>query len=163
MMLLFEYGEVFVIDDGVEIDFDLGYYEWFIGVFVCIIDLILFGCIYFNVLEKECCGDYLGKMIQVVFYVINEIKDFICIGDDEVDFMLCEIGGIVGDIEGLLFFEVICQFIYEKLCGECILMYLMLLLYLVVLGELKIKLIQYLVKEFQLIGLVLDVLVCCLE
>lgn len=111
IMLFFEYGEVFVIDDGVEIDLDLGYYECFIGVLVCKIDLVFLGWIYFNVLEKECKGVYLGKIIQVILYVINEIKDFFVVGEDEVDFMLCEIGGMVGDIEGLFFFEVICQFV----------------------------------------------------
>jgi hypothetical protein len=88
------------------------------------------GRIYSNVLEKERRGDYLGKTIQVIPHVTNEIKDFLRIGDDEVDFMLCEIGGTVGDIEGLPFFEAIRQFIHERPRGQSILMHLTLLPYL---------------------------------
>ena len=111
-------------------------------------------------LEKERRGDYLGKTIQVIPHVTNEIKDFLRIGDDEVDFMLCEIGGTVGDIEGLPFFEAIRQFIHERPRGECILMHLTLLPYLAASGELKTKPTQHSVKELQSIGLAPDVLVC---
>jgi hypothetical protein len=96
----FEHGEVFVTDDGAETDLDLGHYERFTGVSARKTDSISSGRIYSNVLEKERRGDYLGKTIQVIPHVTNEIKDFLRIGDDEVDFMLCEIGGTVGDIEG---------------------------------------------------------------
>jgi CTP synthase len=101
----FEHGEVFVTDDGAETDLDLGHYERFTGVHARKTDSISSGRIYSNVLEKERRGDYLGKTIQVIPHVTNEIKDFLRIGDEEVDFMLCEIGGTVGDIEGLPFFE----------------------------------------------------------
>ncbi len=111
-------------------------------------------------LEKERRGDYLGKTIQVIPHVTNEIKDFIRIGEDEVDFMLCEIGGTVGDIEGLPFFEAIRQFIHEKPRGQCMLMHLTLLPYLAASGELKTKPTQHSVKELQSIGLAPDVLVC---
>ncbi|GGE27549.1 CTP synthase [Gemmobacter megaterium] len=156
----FEHGEVFVTDDGAETDLDLGHYERFTGVSARKTDSISSGRIYSNVLEKERRGDYLGKTIQVVPHVTNEIKDFLKIGADECDFMLCEIGGTVGDIEGLPFFEAIRQFIHERPRGECILMHLTLLPYLAASGELKTKPTQHSVKELQSIGLAPDVLVC---
>lgn len=156
----FEHGEVFVTDDGAETDLDLGHYERFTGVSARMTDSISSGRIYSNVLEKERRGDYLGKTIQVIPHVTNEIKDFLRVGEDEVDFMLCEIGGTVGDIEGLPFFEAIRQFIHERPRGECILMHLTLLPYLAASGELKTKPTQHSVKELQSIGLAPDVLVC---
>jgi len=156
----FEHGEVFVTDDGAETDLDLGHYERFTGVSARKTDSISSGRIYSNVLEKERRGDYLGKTIQVVPHVTNEIKEFLSIGADEVDFMLCEIGGTVGDIEGLPFFEAIRQFIHERPRGQCILMHLTLLPYLAASGELKTKPTQHSVKELQSIGLAPDVLVC---
>ena len=156
----FEHGEVFVTDDGAETDLDLGHYERFTGVAGRGTDTVSSGRIYTNVLEKERRGDYLGKTIQVVPHVTNEIKDFLRIGDDEVDFMLCEIGGTVGDIEGLPFFEAIRQFAHERPRGECIFMHLTLLPYLNASGELKTKPTQHSVKELQSIGIAPDVLVC---
>ncbi|SLN31624.1 CTP synthase [Aquimixticola soesokkakensis] len=156
----FEHGEVFVTDDGAETDLDLGHYERFTGVAARMTDSISSGRVYSNVLEKERRGDYLGKTIQVIPHVTNEIKDFINIGDDEVDFMLCEIGGTVGDIEGLPFFEAIRQFAQDKPRGECIFMHLTLLPYVTASGELKTKPTQHSVKELRSIGLQPDVLVC---
>ncbi|MDQ2092508.1 CTP synthase [Rhodalgimonas zhirmunskyi] len=156
----FEHGEVFVTDDGAETDLDLGHYERFTGVPARKTDSVSSGRIYTNVLEKERRGDYLGKTIQVIPHVTNEIKDFIEIGDDEVDFMLCEIGGTVGDIEGLPFFEAIRQFAQERPRGQCIFMHLTLLPYLAASGELKTKPTQHSVKELRSIGLQPDVLVC---
>ncbi|MBZ0127580.1 MAG: CTP synthase [Rhodobacteraceae bacterium] len=156
----FEHGEVFVTDDGAETDLDLGHYERFTGVAARSTDSISSGRIYSNVLEKERRGDYLGKTIQVIPHVTNEIKDFIHIGADETDFMLCEIGGTVGDIEGLPFFEAIRQFIQERPRGECILMHLTLLPYLAASGELKTKPTQHSVKELRSIGLAPDILLC---
>ena len=156
----FEHGEVFVTDDGAETDLDLGHYERFTGVSARKTDSVSSGRIYSNVLEKERRGDYLGKTIQVIPHVTNEIKDFLRIGEDEVDFMLCEIGGTVGDIEGLPFFESIRQFIHERPRGQSILMHLTLLPYLAASGELKTKPTQHSVKELQSIGLAPDVLVC---
>ncbi|MCB2117811.1 MAG: CTP synthase [Rhodobacteraceae bacterium] len=156
----FEHGEVFVTDDGAETDLDLGHYERFTGVHARKTDSISSGRIYSNVLEKERRGDYLGKTIQVIPHVTNEIKKFLEIGDEEVDFMLCEIGGTVGDIEGLPFFEAIRQFIHERPRGQSILMHLTLLPYLAASGELKTKPTQHSVKELQSIGLAPDVLVC---
>ena len=156
----FEHGEVFVTDDGAETDLDLGHYERFTGVPARNTDSVSSGRIYSNVLEKERRGDYLGKTIQVVPHVTNEIKDFLAIGEDEVDFMLCEIGGTVGDIEGLPFFEAIRQFSHDKPRGQCIFMHLTLLPYLAASGELKTKPTQHSVKELQSIGIAPDVLVC---
>ena len=156
----FEHGEVFVTDDGAETDLDLGHYERFTGVPARNTDSVSSGRIYSDVLEKERRGDYLGKTIQVVPHVTNEIKEFIKIGEDEVDFMLCEIGGTVGDIEGLPFFEAIRQFSHDKPRGDCIFMHLTLLPYLAASGELKTKPTQHSVKELQRIGIAPDVLVC---
>ncbi|NSX55659.1 CTP synthase [Parasulfitobacter algicola] len=156
----FEHGEVFVTDDGAETDLDLGHYERFTGVAARKTDSVSSGRIYSNVLEKERRGDYLGKTIQVIPHVTNEIKDFIKIGEDEVDFMLCEIGGTVGDIEGLPFFEAIRQFSQDKPRGQCIFMHLTLLPYIRASGELKTKPTQHSVKELRSIGIAPDVLVC---
>lgn len=156
----FEHGEVFVTDDGAETDLDLGHYERFTGVAARNTDSISSGRVYTTVLEKERRGDYLGKTIQVIPHVTNEIKDFINIGDDEVDFMLCEIGGTVGDIEGLPFFEAIRQFAQDKQRDQCIFMHLTLLPYIAASGELKTKPTQHSVKELRSIGLQPNVLVC---
>ncbi|MBA98234.1 MAG: CTP synthase [Sulfitobacter sp.] len=156
----FEHGEVFVTDDGAETDLDLGHYERFTGVAARKTDSISSGRVYSTVLEKERRGDYLGKTIQVIPHVTNEIKEFLDVGGDEVDFMLCEIGGTVGDIEGLPFFEAIRQFSHDKPRGQCIFMHLTLLPYLAASGELKTKPTQHSVKELQSIGIAPDILVC---
>jgi CTP synthase len=156
----FEHGEVFVTDDGAETDLDLGHYERFTGVAARKTDSVSSGRIYSNVLEKERRGDYLGKTIQVIPHVTDEIKDFLHIGEDEVDFMLCEIGGTVGDIEGLPFFEAIRQFAQDQPRGDCIFMHLTLLPYIAASGELKTKPTQHSVKELRSIGLAPDILVC---
>ncbi|MEC8630581.1 MAG: CTP synthase [Pseudomonadota bacterium] len=156
----FEHGEVFVTDDGAETDLDLGHYERFTGVSARATDSVSSGRIYSTVLEKERRGDYLGKTIQVIPHVTNEIKDFLKVGADEVDFMLCEIGGTVGDIEGLPFFEAIRQFSQEQPRGECIFMHLTLLPWIKASGELKTKPTQHSVKELRSIGIAPDVLVC---
>jgi CTP synthase len=154
----FEHGEVFVTDDGAETDLDLGHYERFTGVSARKTDSVSSGRIYSTVLEKERRGDYLGKTIQVIPHVTNEIKDFLKIGEDEVDFMLCEIGGTVGDIEGLPFFEAIRQFSQDRARGQCIFVHLTLLPYVTASGELKTKPTQHSVKELRSIGIAPDVL-----
>ncbi|MEM6663630.1 MAG: CTP synthase [Pseudomonadota bacterium] len=159
----FEHGEVFVTDDGAETDLDLGHYERFTGVSGRRSDSTSSGRIYREVLDRERRGDYLGKTIQVIPHVTDEIKDFIRIGEDEVDFMLCEIGGTVGDIEGLPFFEAIRQFSQEKPRGECVFLHLTLLPYLAASHELKTKPTQHSVKELRSIGLQPDVLLCRTE
>ena len=155
----FEHGEVFVTDDGAETDLDLGHYERFTGVSACKTDSVSSGRIYSDVLEKERRGDYLGKTIQVIPHVTNEIKDFIKIGDEDVDFMLCEIGGTVGDIEALPFFEAIRQFSQDRR-GQCVFMHLTLVPYIAAAGELKTKPTQHSVKELRSIGIAPDILMC---
>ena len=105
----YQHGEVFVTDDGAETDLDLGHYERFTGVSARRDDNITTGRIYQNVLSAERRGDYLGGTVQVVPHVTNAIKDFILTGNEGADFVLVEIGGTVGDIEGLPFFEAIRQ------------------------------------------------------
>ena len=133
----FEHGEVFVTDDGAETDLDLGHYERFTGVAAKSTDSISSGRIYSTVLERERKGDYLGETIQVIPHVTNEIKRFLDQNEDEVDFMLCEIGGTIGDIEGLPFFEAIRQFSQEKNRFSCIFVHLTLVPFLSSSGELK--------------------------
>src|SRR6202023_4114961 len=103
----YQHGEVFVTEDGAETDLDLGHYERFTGRPATKADNITTGRIYQDILTKERRGDYLGATIQVIPHVTNAIKDFILDSNDEFDFVLCEIGGTVGDIEGLPFFEAI--------------------------------------------------------
>ena len=156
----YEHGEVYVTDDGAETDLDLGHYERFTDVAAQHTDSISSGRIYSTVLQKERRGDYLGKTIQVIPHVTDEIKKFISIGEDDVDFMLCEIGGTVGDIEGLPFFEAIRQFSQEKPREQCLFMHLTLLPYIAASGELKTKPTQHSVKELRSIGIAPDILVC---
>jgi len=159
----FEHGEVYVTDDGAETDLDLGHYERFTGVAAKASDSVSSGKIYSNVLEKERKGTYLGKTIQVIPHVTDEIKKFINEGDDKIDFMLCEIGGTVGDIEGLPFFEAIRQLGQEKAKGGCLFIHLTLLPYIKASGELKTKPTQHSVKELRSIGLSPDILICRTE
>ncbi len=156
----FEHGEVFVTDDGAETDLDLGHYERFTGVSARRADSVSSGRIYSNVLEKERRGEYLGKTIQVIPHVTDEIKRWISTDENESDFMLCEIGGTVGDIEGLPFFEAIRQFAQDRPSEQCIFMHLTLLPFLSASGELKTKPTQHSVKELRMIGLQPDILVC---
>ncbi len=156
----FEHGEVYVTDDGAETDLDLGHYERFTGVAARKSDSISSGKIYSQVLEKERRGKYLGETIQVIPHVTNEIKDFIACGEGEVDFMLCEIGGTVGDIEGLPFFEAIRQFSQERQPRQCIFLHLTLVPFIESCNELKTKPTQHSVKELRSIGISPDILVC---
>lgn len=156
----FEHGEVFVTDDGAETDLDLGHYERFTGVAAKSTDSISSGRIYSTVLERERKGDYLGETIQVIPHVTNEIKRFLDQNEDEVDFMLCEIGGTIGDIEGLPFFEAIRQFSQEKSRFSCIFVHLTLVPFLSSSSELKTKPTQHSVKELRSIGISPDILVC---
>ena len=159
----FEHGEVFVTDDGAETDLDLGHYERFTGVAAQSTDSVSSGRIYSTVLERERKGDYLGETIQVIPHVTNEIKKFLEQHEDEVDFMLCEIGGTIGDIEGLPFFEAIRQFSQEKKYNSCIFVHLTLFPFLSSSGELKTKPTQHSVKELRSLGLQPDCLICRLE
>ena len=156
----FEHGEVFVTDDGAETDLDIGHYERFTGVSARNSDCVSSGRIYSKVLERERRGGYLGQTIQVIPHVTNEIKDFIREGEEETDFMLCEIGGTVGDIEGLPFYEAIRQFSQDSPRGNCLFIHVTLVPYIEACSELKTKPTQHSVKELRSIGISPDVLVC---
>ena len=156
----YQHGEVFVTDDGAETDLDLGHYERFTGRPASRQDNITTGRIYQEILAKERRGDYLGATIQVVPHVTNAIKDFIREGNDGYDFVLCEIGGTVGDIEGLPFFEAIRQLGNDLPRHHAIYIHLTLLPFITGAGELKTKPTQHSVKELRSIGIQPDILLC---
>ena len=156
----YQHGEVFVTDDGAETDLDLGHYERFTGRPATKQDNITTGRIYQDILAKERRGDYLGATIQVIPHVTNAIKDFIRDGNDGFDFVLCEIGGTVGDIEGLPFFEAIRQLGNELPRHHAVYIHLTLLPFIPSAGELKTKPTQHSVKELRSIGIQPDILLC---
>ena len=156
----YQHGEVFVTDDGAETDLDLGHYERFTGHPANRQDNITTGRIYQDILTKERRGDYLGATIQVIPHVTNAIKDFIREGNDDFDFVLCEIGGTVGDIEGLPYFEAIRQMGNELPRNHAVYIHLTLLPFIPSAGELKTKPTQHSVKELRSIGIQPDVLLC---
>jgi CTP synthase len=156
----YQHGEVFVTDDGAETDLDLGHYERFTGRPATRQDNITTGRIYQEILAKERRGDYLGATIQVIPHVTNAIKDFIREGNDGFDFVLCEIGGTVGDIEGLPYFEAIRQLGNELPRHHAVYIHLTLLPYIPSAGELKTKPTQHSVKELRSIGIQPDILLC---
>ena len=156
----YQHGEVFVTDDGAETDLDLGHYERFTGRPATKADNITTGRIYQDILTKERRGDYLGATIQVIPHVTNAIKDFILDSNDDFDFVLCEIGGTVGDIEGLPFFEAIRQIKNDLPRDHAIYIHLTLLPFIPSAGELKTKPTQHSVKELRSIGIQPDILLC---
>jgi CTP synthase len=156
----FQHGEVYVTDDGAETDLDLGHYERFTGVPSSRSDNITSGRIYSRVIEKERRGEYLGRTVQVIPHVTDMIKEFVLSDADEVDFLLCEIGGTVGDIEGLPFFEAIRQLANELGRGNACFIHLTLVPYIATAGELKTKPTQHSVKELRGIGIQPDILLC---
>src|SRR5947209_17612420 len=156
----YQHGEVFVTDDGAETDLDLGHYERFTGRPAGRQDNITTGRIYQEILSKERRGDYLGATIQVIPHVTNAIKDFIRAGNEGFDFVLCEIGGTVGDIEGLPFFEAIRQLGNDLPRHHAIYIHLTLMPYISSAGELKTKPTQHSVKELRSIGIQPDILLC---
>ncbi len=155
-----QHGEVFVTDDGAETDLDLGHYERFTGVSARKSDNVTTGQIYSTLLTKERRGDYLGGTVQVIPHVTDLIKDFILHDTDEEDFVLCEIGGTVGDIEGLPFFEAIRQLGYQMGRERVLFMHLTLVPYIAAAKELKTKPTQHSVKELRSIGIQPDILLC---
>ena len=154
-----QHGEVFVTDDGAETDLDLGHYERFTGVSASKYDNITSGRIYQNIIQKERRGDYLGGTVQVIPHVTDAIKDFILDHSDDVDFLLCEIGGTVGDIEALPFFEAIRQLKNELGHDNCLFIHLTLLPFIAAAGELKTKPTQHSVKELTSIGIQPDIII----
>ena len=155
-----QHGEVFVTDDGAETDLDLGHYERFTGVPATRGDNITTGRIYQDIIARERRGDYLGGTVQVIPHVTDAIKGFVLSGNEDVDFVLCEIGGTVGDIEGLPFFEAIRQLGNELDRGQTCFIHLTLLPYIPSAGEMKTKPTQHSVKELRSIGIQPDILMC---
>ena len=156
----YQHGEVFVTDDGAETDLDLGHYERFSGVPCHKTDSITTGKIYQRVIDKERHGDYLGATIQVIPHVTNEIKNFILSDITDEDFVLCEIGGTVGDIEGQPYLEAIRQVAYELGRERAMFIHVTLLPYIPAAGELKTKPTQHSVKKLQEYGIQPDMLLC---
>ncbi len=157
-----QHGEVFVTDDGAETDLDLGHYERFTGVDSKKCDNITAGQIYLELLSKERKGDYLGGTVQVIPHVTDLIKKFILNDLEKTDFALCEIGGTVGDIEALPFFEAIRQLGYE-MPNQCAFLHLTLLPYIESADELKTKPTQHSVKELRSIGIQPSIILCRVE
>ncbi|PKQ09880.1 MAG: CTP synthetase [Alphaproteobacteria bacterium HGW-Alphaproteobacteria-12] len=155
-----QHGEVYVTDDGAETDLDLGHYERFTGVPASRADNITTGRIYQEIITRERRGDYLGGTVQVIPHVTDAIKEFVLSGNADVDFVLCEIGGTVGDIEGLPFFEAIRQLGNELERGQVCYIHLTLLPYIPSAGEMKTKPTQHSVKELRSIGIQPDILMC---
>lgn len=156
----YQHGEVFVTDDGAETDLDLGHYERFTGVSAAKADNITTGRIYQEIIAKERKGEFLGATIQVIPHVTNAIKDFVLSDAGDADFVLCEIGGTVGDIEGLPFFEAIRQLGQELDPQQAVYIHLTLLPYIHTAGEMKTKPTQHSVKELRSIGIQPDILIC---
>ncbi|MDO8410248.1 MAG: CTP synthase [Phenylobacterium sp.] len=160
----YQHGEVFVTEDGAETDLDLGHYERFTGVNATRGDNVTTGQIYKTILERERRGDYLGATVQVIPHVTDEIKRFVLSDPgDGVDFVLVEIGGTVGDIEGLPFFEAIRQLGQQLPRGNVCYVHLTLLPYIKTAGEMKTKPTQHSVKELRSIGIQPDILLCRCE
>ena len=156
----FQHGEVFVTDDGAETDLDIGHYERFTGIPATKSDNITTGAIYSDIIKKERRGDYLGGTVQVVPHVTDRIKKFISHNVKNEDFIICEIGGTVGDIESLPFLEAIRQFSNESGKNNSLFIHLTLVPYLKASGELKTKPTQHSVKELRSIGIQPDLIIC---
>ena len=154
----YQHGEVFVTDDGAETDLDLGHYERFTGRSANQQDNITTGRIYKNIIERERRGDYLGATVQVIPHVTDEIKNFVLEGNDDFDFVLCEIGGTVGDIEAMPFLEAIRQLGNDLPRNNAVYVHLTLMPYIPAAGELKTKPTQHSVKELRSIGIAPDIL-----
>ena len=156
----FQHGEVFVTDDGAETDLDLGHYERFTGISATQSDNITTGGIYSDIIKKERKGDYLGGTVQVVPHVTDRIKKFISHDIKNEDFVICEIGGTVGDIESLPFLEAIRQFSNDTEKKNSLFIHLTLVPYLKASGELKTKPTQHSVKELRSLGIQPDIIIC---
>jgi CTP synthase len=159
----YQHGEVYVTDDGAETDLDLGHYERFTGVSARQSDNVTSGRIYKTIIERERRGDYLGATVQVIPHVTDAIKAFAKAETDDLDFVLCEIGGTVGDIESLPFIEAIRQLKNEVGRGNAISVHVTLVPYIAAAGELKTKPTQHSVREIAALGVQPDVIVCRCE
>jgi len=156
----FQHGEVFVTDDGAETDLDLGHYERFSGISAKKSDNITTGKIYNDVLKKERKGGYLGKTVQVIPHITDRIKEFIKHDVAKEDFVICEIGGTVGDIESLPFVEAIRQFANDIGKKNTLFIHLTLVPYMKASDEIKTKPTQHSVKELRSIGIQPDIIIC---
>ena len=159
----YQHGEVFVTDDGAETDLDLGHYERFTGVSSRQSDNITTGRIYRDIIARERRGDYLGATVQVITHVTNAIKEFALADTDDVDFVICEIGGTVGDIESLPFIESIRQLRNDLGRGQSVSVHTTLVPWIKAAGELKTKPTQHSVRELSSLGVQPDVLLCRTE
>ena len=155
-----QHGEVFVTDDGAETDLDLGHYERFTGVSARKSDNVTTGKIYSSVIARERRGDYLGATVQVIPHITDAIKEFIRSDVTDEDFIICEIGGTVGDIESLPFLEAIRQFGNEVGPENALFLHVTLLPYIPAAGELKTKPTQHSVKELLSVGIQPAMLLC---
>ena len=156
----FQHGEVYVTDDGAETDLDLGHYERFSGILATKSDNITTGKIYSDVIKRERQGKYLGKTVQVIPHITNRIKEFIKSDITKEDFVICEIGGTVGDIESLPFLEAIRQFSNEIGRKKTLFIHLTLVPYMKASDEIKTKPTQHSVKELRSIGIQPDIIIC---
>ena len=156
----YQHGEVYVTDDGAETDLDLGHYERFTGVTSKKSDNITSGKVYQDIIKRERKGEYLGGTVQVIPHVTNEIKKFIDNDLNGEDFIICEIGGTIGDIESLPFIEAIRQFHYENDTSMSMFIHVTLVPYIASSGELKTKPTQHSVKELRSLGIQPNVLLC---
>ena len=154
----YQHGEVFVTDDGAETDLDLGHYERFTGVSASRADNVTTGQVYQTIINRERRGEYLGATVQVIPHVTDMIKQFVRSDAGDADFVLCEIGGTVGDIEGLPFFEAIRQLKVDLPRGAAVYVHLTLMPFIPSAGELKTKPTQHSVKELRSIGIQPDIL-----
>jgi CTP synthase len=159
----YQHGEVYVTDDGAETDLDLGHYERFTGVSARQSDNVTSGRIYRDIIAKERRGDYLGATVQVIPHVTNQIKEFAQTDVDGLDFVLCEIGGTVGDIESLPFIEAIRQMRNDLGRDQTVFVHVTLVPYIAAAGELKTKPTQHSVKELTALGVQPDILLCRCE
>ncbi|QZP07018.1 CTP synthase [Caenibius sp. WL] len=159
----YQHGEVYVTDDGAETDLDLGHYERFTGVSARQADNITSGRIYRDIIAKERRGDYLGATVQVIPHVTDAIKDFAQAETEDLDFVLCEIGGTVGDIEGLPFIEALRQLHNELDRDQTCFVHVTLVPYIAAAGELKTKPTQHSVRELTGLGIQPDILLCRCE
>ena len=156
----FQHGEVYVTDDGAETDLDLGHYERFTNISAKKSDNITTGKIYSDIIKKERKGEYLGKTVQVIPHVTDRIKSFISGDIKDEDFVICEIGGTVGDIESLPFLEAIRQFSNEKGKNKSLFIHLTLVPFLKSSNEIKTKPTQHSVKELRSLGIQPDIVIC---
>ena len=159
----YQHGEVYVTDDGAETDLDLGHYERFTGVSARQSDNVTQGRVYQTIIQRERRGDYLGATVQVIPHVTDEIKAFATADTEDLDFVLCEIGGTVGDIESLPFMEAIRQLHNDLDRGQSIFVHVTLVPYIAAAGELKTKPTQHSVRELTSLGIQPDILLCRCE